>query len=85
MDFLGFGGQKGPIRDFTACSIRCVYRAELILGRKLTDHLRKPVLRYELLKVRLRYLNVPWTTMDSDGTCENAQVSAASCKLVPLG
>ena len=25
MDFLGFDGQKGPIRDFTACSIRCVY------------------------------------------------------------
>ena len=24
MDFLGFGGQKGPIRDFTVCSIRCV-------------------------------------------------------------
>ena len=23
--------------------------------------------------------------MDSDGTCENSQVSAARCKLVPLG
>ena len=23
--------------------------------------------------------------MDSDGTCANSQVSAASCKLVPLG
>ena len=23
--------------------------------------------------------------MDSDGTCENSQVSAASCKLMPLG
>ena len=23
---------KGPIRDFTFCSIRCVYRADLILG-----------------------------------------------------
>ena len=23
--------------------------------------------------------------MDSDGTCTNSQVSAASCKLVPLG
>ena len=23
--------------------------------------------------------------MDSDGTCVNSQVSAASCKLVPLG
>ena len=33
MDFLGFDGQKGSIRDFTVCSIRCVYRAEFILGR----------------------------------------------------
>ena len=32
MDFLRFDGQKGPIRDFTICSIRCVYRAELILS-----------------------------------------------------
>ena len=35
MDFLGLDGQKGPIRDFTVCSIRCVYRAELIFGRYL--------------------------------------------------
>ena len=28
MDFLGFDGQKGQIRDFTVCSIHCVYRAE---------------------------------------------------------
>ena len=29
------------------------------------------------LKMRLRYLNVPWTPMDSDGTCGNSQVSAS--------
>ena len=31
MDFLRFDGQKDPIRDFTVCSVRCVYRAELTL------------------------------------------------------
>ena len=46
MEFLEFDGQRGPSRDFTVCSIRCVYRAELILGRKLTGHLRKAVLQY---------------------------------------
>ena len=60
MDFLGFDGQKGPIRDVTVCGIRCVYIAQI----KGT-------------------LNGPWH--ESDGTCENSQVSAASCKLVPLG
>ena len=29
MDILRFDGQKGPIRDFTVCSIRCMYRSEL--------------------------------------------------------
>ena len=33
MDFLRNGGQSGPTRDFTVCNIRCMYRAELILGR----------------------------------------------------
>ena len=46
MDFPRFDGQtrncqkkpeKGPIRDFTVCSIRCGYRAELILGRYLSS------------------------------------------------
>ena len=32
-DGLGFDGQKGPIREFTICSVRCAYRAESILGR----------------------------------------------------
>ena len=54
--------------DFTVCSIRCAYRAELILGRLFTYCLRKPVIKYQLIKVRLRYLNVPCTPMDSDGT-----------------
>ena len=35
--------------------------------------------------MRLSYINVPWTPMDSDETSENSQVSTASCKLMPLG
>ena len=54
-----------------------MYRTELILGRYLTDHLRKSVLQYQIIKVILRYINV----MESDGTCENSQVSAARCNI----
>ena len=49
--------------DFTVCIIRCVYRAELLLGRQFTY--RIPVLQYQFIKVRLRYINVPRTPMDS--------------------
>ena len=30
---MDIGGQSAVNRDFTVCIIRCVYRAELILGR----------------------------------------------------
>ena len=52
-------------RDFTVCIIRCVYRAELILGRLFTYRIRIPVLQYyQFIKVRLRYINV---RMDAHG------------------
>ena len=52
------------LKDKPSHSIRCVYRADLILCRKLTDHLRKHVLQYYLIKVRIMYIKVPWTTME---------------------
>ena len=51
-------------RVFTVCIIRCVpYFAELILGRHFTYRKRIPVLQYQFIKVRLRYINVPWTLL----------------------
>ena len=35
MDFLGFDGQNGPIRDFTVCIIRCAsffFGVRIMLG-----------------------------------------------------
>ena len=82
MDFFGNDGLSRIRWTFPVCSmIRCVYRAELILGRYFTYCLRKLVLKYELIKVR--YLNVPWTPIDSDGTCENSPVSEKVHRLYP--
>ena len=53
--------------DFTVCIIRCAYRAELILGTQFTYRIRIPVLKYQFIKVGLRYLNVTraaWTAME---------------------
>ena len=66
------------LKDKPSHSIRCVYRADLILCRKLTDHLRKHVLQYYLIKVRIMSHGQRWNLR------ENSQVSAASCKFDPL-
>ena len=58
------GMDSVTLKDKPSHSIRCVYRADLILCRKLTDHLRKHVLQYYLIKVRIMYIKVPWTTME---------------------
>ena len=96
MDFLRNGGQSADNRDFLyrlyypLCVSRridtwqIVYLSYNYKPGSLT--LSYPV-QYQFIKVRLRYIqfNVPRAPMDSDGTCPNSHVSAASCKLVPLG
>ena len=83
MDFFrndGHRGQSAVNRDFTVCIIRCVYRAELILGRWFTHRIRIPVLQYKFIKVRLRYINVPratWTAMELARIHSQLQVSSA--------
>ena len=67
-------------RDFTVCFIRCVYRAELILGREFTYRIRIPVLQYQFIKVRLRYINVtraPWNLREFTRFSCQLQVSSA--------
>ena len=65
--------------DFTVCIIRCVYRAELILDRWFTHRIRT-VLQYKLIKVRLRYINVPqapWNLREFPRFSCQLQVSSA--------
>ena len=53
----------------------CAYRAELILGRYFTYSsycMRMRVLKYHFIKMRFRYINVPWTLMDTDGSSRAA-------------
>ena len=49
-DFLRNGEQSADNPDFTVCIIRCVYLAELILGRSFTYRIRIPVLQYKFIK-----------------------------------
>ena len=50
----------------------CAYRAELILGRYFTYCMRMRVLKYQFIKMRFRYIYVPWTLMDTDGSSRAA-------------
>ena len=62
-----------PPVTLIVCIIRCVYRAELILGRLFTYRIRIPDLKYQFIKVRLRYINVH---MDGHG-----QLSVGSARV----
>ena len=63
------------IRDFTVCIIRCVYRAELILGTYIVYLSNQgPCPKILAHKSEINVPQCPTGTMDSDG---NSQVSAS--------
>ena len=78
---VDIGGQSADNRDFTVCIIRCVYRAELILGREFTLKSYKDLCRIiSIHKVRLRYINVPripWNLCEFTRFSCQLQVSSA--------
>ena len=62
MDVLGFDGQKGPIRDFTFYSIRCVYHAELILTWQIVYLSSKEAC--PTISINKSEIGRPWTAME---------------------